>query len=58
MLFLAGAQLALGSCELGHRKEERFATLLTAGCSVWNVGLGFALGWIVLALMRRGWVRL
>ena len=58
MLFLAGAQLALGSCDFSHRKEERFATLLTAGCSIWNVGLGFALGWIVLALLRRGWIRL
>ena len=58
MLFLAGAQLALGSCDFSHRKEERFATLVTAGCSVWNVGLGFALGWVVLALLRRGWVRL
>jgi hypothetical protein len=58
MLFLAGAQLALGSCDFSHRKEERFATLVTAGCSIWNVGLGFALGWIVLALLRRGWIRL
>jgi MFS superfamily sulfate permease-like transporter len=58
MLFLTGAQLALGSCDFSHRKEERFATLVTAGCSIWNVGLGFALGWIVLALLRRGWVRL
>jgi hypothetical protein len=58
MLLLTGAQLALGSCEFSQRKEERFATLVTAGCSIWNVGLGFALGWIVLALLKRGWVRL
>jgi predicted permease len=58
VLFLTGAQLALGSCDFGNHKDERFATLVTAGCSVWNVGLGFALGWAVLALLRRGWVRL
>lgn len=58
MLFLTGAQLALGSCDFSRRKEERFATMVTAGCSIWNVGLGFALGWAVLALLRRGWVRL
>jgi predicted benzoate:H+ symporter BenE len=58
VLFLTGAQLALGSCDFSKRKDERFATLVTAGCAVWNVGLGFALGWIVLALLRRGWVRL
>jgi MFS superfamily sulfate permease-like transporter len=58
VLFLTGAQLALGSCDFGNHKDERFATLVTAGCSVWNVGLGFALGWAVLVLLRRGWVRL
>jgi MFS superfamily sulfate permease-like transporter len=58
VLFLAGAQLALGSCDFSKHKNERFATLVTAGCAVWNVGLGFALGWIVLALLRRGWVKL
>jgi MFS superfamily sulfate permease-like transporter len=58
MLLLTGAQLALGSCDFSPRKDERFATLVTAGCSIWNVGLGFALGWIVFVLLKRGWVRL
>ena len=34
------------------------ATLVTAGCALWNVGLGFVLGWLVLIALRRGWVRL
>ncbi|MGH8686534.1 MAG: putative sulfate/molybdate transporter [Burkholderiales bacterium] len=58
VLFLTGAQLSLGSCELGKTKAERFAALVTAGCAVWNVGLGFVLGWLVLAGLRRGWVKL
>jgi MFS superfamily sulfate permease-like transporter len=58
VLFLTGAQLALGSCDFSKNKHERFATLITAGCSVWNVGLGFLLGWLVLAALRRGYVRL
>jgi MFS superfamily sulfate permease-like transporter len=58
VLFLTGAQLALGSCDFSKNKHERFATLVTAGCSVWNVGLGFVLGWILLAALRRGYVRL
>lgn len=58
VLFLTGAQLALGSCEFGRNKDERFATLVTAGCAVWNVGLGFLLGWLVLAALRRGYVKL
>jgi MFS superfamily sulfate permease-like transporter len=58
ILFLTGAQLALGSCDFSKRKDERFATLVTAGCAVWNVGLGFVLGWLVLAALRRGYVKL
>jgi MFS superfamily sulfate permease-like transporter len=58
VLFLTGAQLALGSCDFSKRKDERFATLVTAGCSVWNVGLGFALGWVLLWALRRGYVKL
>ena len=58
VLFLTGAQLALGSCDFSKNKHERFATLVTAGCSVWNVGLGFVLGWIMLAALRRGYIRL
>jgi len=58
VLFLTGAQLALGSCDFSKDKAERFATLVTAGCSVWNVGIGFVLGWALLAALRRGYVRL
>jgi MFS superfamily sulfate permease-like transporter len=58
VLFLTGAQLALGSCDFGKRKDERFATLVTAACSIWNVGLGFVLGWLLLAALRRRYVRL
>jgi xanthine/uracil/vitamin C permease (AzgA family) len=58
VLFLTGAQLALGSCDFSKHKNERFATLVTAGCSVWNVGLGFVLGWLLLAALRKGWVKL
>jgi len=58
VLFLTGAQLALGSCDFSRRKEERFATLVTAGCCAWNVGLGFVLGWLLLAALRKGYVKL
>jgi MFS superfamily sulfate permease-like transporter len=58
VLFLTGAQLALGSCDFSKHKDERFATLVTAGCAVWNVGLGFLLGWALLTLLKRGWIRL
>lgn len=58
VLFLTGAQLALGSCDFSKDKAERFATLVTAGCSAWNVGLGFVLGWVLLFALRRGYIKL
>ena len=58
ILFLTGAQLALGACDISSDKGERFATVVTAGCALWNVGLAFVVGLAVLALARKGWLRL
>ncbi len=58
MLFLAGIQLALGSCDFSRNKGERFATLGTAALSVFNVGVAFVFGIAVLWIVRRGWLKL
>ncbi|OGA23307.1 MAG: sulfate transporter [Betaproteobacteria bacterium RIFCSPLOWO2_02_FULL_67_26] len=58
MLFLAGVQLALGSCDFSRDKGERFVTLGTAALSVWNVGVAFVFGLTVLWIVRKGWLRL
>jgi MFS superfamily sulfate permease-like transporter len=58
MLFLAGVQLALGSCDFSKDKGERFVTLGTAALSIWNVGVAFVFGIAVLWIVRRGWLRL
>lgn len=58
ILFMTGAQLALGSCEFGKDKGERFVTLVTAACAMWNIGLAFVLGVGAYQLLKRGWVRL
>lgn len=58
ILFLTGAQLALGACEISRDKGERFATVVTAGCALWNVGIAFVVGMLVLALAHRGRLRL
>jgi MFS superfamily sulfate permease-like transporter len=58
ILFLTGAQLALGSCDFGTDKAERFVTLVTAAFSMWNVGIAFIVGLAVAWLARRGWLRL
>jgi hypothetical protein len=58
MLFLAGIQLALGSCDFSRDKGERFVTLGTAALAIWNVGVAFVFGIAVLWIARRGWLRL
>jgi MFS superfamily sulfate permease-like transporter len=58
ILFLTGAQLALGSCDFGKPKGERFITLVTAACAMWNVGLAFVVGMTLAYMDKRGWLRL
>lgn len=58
IVFLTGAQLALGACEFSSRKGERFITLVTAAFCVWNVGLGFLAGLIGAYLNKRGMLKL
>lgn len=58
ILFLTGAQLALGSCDLSHDKGERFVTLTTTAIAIWNVGIAFVFGLIAYYLIKRSWIRL
>ena len=58
ILFLTGAQLALGSCDFSKDKGERFVTVITGALAVWNVGIAFVVGMIAYALMKRGWLRI
>jgi MFS superfamily sulfate permease-like transporter len=58
ILFLTGAQLALGSCNFGSDKLDRFITLITAAFAMWNVGLAFVVGLVLTYMNRRGLLRL
>ncbi len=58
ILFLTGAQLALGSCDFSTDVGDRFVTIVTAGLSMWNIGLGFVVGLSIYHLLKRGWMRL
>lgn len=58
ILFLAGAQLALGICELGPKKTERFVAITTAAFCLWNVGLAFVFGLALHHALKRDLVRL
>jgi hypothetical protein len=57
ILFLTGAQLALGSANSSPSKMERFITLITAAFAMWNVGLAFIAGLLLGAIAKRGWLR-
>jgi predicted benzoate:H+ symporter BenE len=57
ILFLAGAQLALGVGSLGDDKSRRFLVLTTAAFSLWNVGIAFIAGVLLHVLLQRGWVK-
>ena len=58
ILFLTGAQLALGSCDFSKDKGERLITLTTAAFAMWNVGLAFVAGITLTYIARRGLLRL
>jgi MFS superfamily sulfate permease-like transporter len=58
ILFLTGAQLALGACDISKDKGERFATVITAALAIWNVGIAFVVGSAVYLVARRGWLNL
>jgi MFS superfamily sulfate permease-like transporter len=58
ILFLTGAQLALGSCDFSKHKGERFVTLITAAFCIWNVGVGFVVGITGAYLIKRDLLRL
>lgn len=58
ILFLTGAQLALGACDLSPDKGERFLTLITAAFCIWNVGIGFLVGMIGHFINRKGLLKL
>ncbi|MEK7946363.1 putative sulfate/molybdate transporter [Pigmentiphaga sp. YJ18] len=58
ILFLTGAQLALGSSILPADKNQRLVALATAALCMWNVAAGFLLGLALHVMVARGWVRM
>jgi MFS superfamily sulfate permease-like transporter len=58
ILFLTGAQLALGACDIPKAKGERFVMMVTGALAVWNVGIAFVVGMAAYWLNKRGLLRL
>jgi MFS superfamily sulfate permease-like transporter len=57
ILFLTGAQLALGACDVPRDKGERFALMVTGALAIWNVGIAFVVGMTAYWLNKRGHLR-
>jgi len=53
ILFFAGLELAMSARDVGSEKSDYFILLITAGFSLWNVGVGFLAGLIVQELVKR-----
>lgn len=58
ILFLTGAQLALGSSVFPVERNGRMVVLLTAALCMWNVGAGFVAGIALHYAQQRGWLRM
>ena len=57
ILFLTGAQLALGACDISKDKGERFVMMATGALAVWNVGIAFVVGMSAYWLNKKGLLR-
>ena len=57
ILFLTGAQLALGACDVPKDKGERFVLMVTGALAIWNVGIAFVVGEAAYWLNKKGLVR-
>ena len=58
ILFLAGAQLALGCSAFPTERGARAVVLLTAALCMWNVGAGFVVGIALHHAHQRGWLKM
>jgi xanthine/uracil permease len=58
ILFFTGLQLAAGGGALPASREQRMVVLVCAALCLWNVAVGFAVGWALHALAQRGRLRL
>jgi MFS superfamily sulfate permease-like transporter len=58
ILFLAGAELALGGKPQDAERGSRFVVLTTAAFAMWHVGAAVVFGLLLHQAVRRGWLAL
>ncbi|MCL2234989.1 MAG: putative sulfate/molybdate transporter [Defluviitaleaceae bacterium] len=52
ILFMAGLELAMSARDIGSDKQDFYIMLITAGFSLWNVGIGFVAGLIAQQVVK------
>ena len=58
ILFIAGLELAMAARDVGPEKNDFYILLITAGFSIWNVGVGFLVGLIAQEVIKRKIIKL
>jgi len=56
ILMFGGLELAAGVHENTSQKADRYVMLLTAGVSMWNMGIGYLAGLVLWHAYQRGWL--
>jgi hypothetical protein len=57
ILFFGGLELATGAVGSAMAREDRYVFLLTAGLSMWNMGVGYLGGLAIWYVFRWKWLR-
>jgi MFS superfamily sulfate permease-like transporter len=57
ILMFGGLELAAGVHGNHEQKEDRYVMLLTAGVSLWNMGVGYVAGLLLWHAYHRGWLK-
>jgi MFS superfamily sulfate permease-like transporter len=58
ILLFGGLELAAGAHGNGSRRGDRYVVLLTAGLSLWNMGVGYLAGLALWHALQREWLRI
>lgn len=53
ILFFAGLELAVSARDVGQEKSDFYTLLVTAGFSLWNMGIGFIAGLVMQEMLKR-----
>jgi MFS superfamily sulfate permease-like transporter len=58
ILLFGGLELAAGAHGDTLKRGDRYVVLLTAGISLWNMGVGYLAGLALWYAVQRGWIRI